>query len=180
MHEVGKLITVLNQLVDRGATVTVIEHNTDVILASDHVVDLGPGGGENGGRIVSAGTPEEIMDDPHSVTGTFLVQEHATRHPGVPMPRVPVAAAPAPIQIPGVDMRDADTGDADVDSTDSDNPDDADNTGVTAASARPGRKSKAGAADKPGKPGGAASVASAPASEDAPRKRGRPRKNPQA
>ncbi|EGY24296.1 excinuclease ABC, A subunit [Desulfovibrio sp. A2] len=189
MHEVGKLITVLNQLVDRGATVTVIEHNTDVILASDHVVDLGPGGGENGGRIVSAGTPEEIMDDPHSVTGTFLVQEHATRHPGVPMPRVPVAAAPAPIQIPGVDMREGDTGgmadagDADVDSTDSDTPDDAVNAGATAASAKPGRKPKAGAADKPGKPGktgDAASVASAAASADAPRKRGRPRKNPQA
>ncbi|MDR3073734.1 MAG: excinuclease ABC subunit UvrA [Deltaproteobacteria bacterium] len=72
MHEVGKLITVLGQLVDRGASVVVIEHNTDVILAADHVIDLGPGGGENGGRIVASGTPEEIIADPDSVTGAFL------------------------------------------------------------------------------------------------------------
>ena len=72
MHEVGKLITVLHQLVERGATVIVIEHNTDVILCSDHVLDLGPGGGENGGLIVASGTPEELMADPDSVTGVFL------------------------------------------------------------------------------------------------------------
>lgn len=72
MHEVGKLIRVLQKLVDKGATVVVIEHNTDVIMASDWVFDLGPGGGEAGGRIVARGTPEEIMDDPDSVTGRFL------------------------------------------------------------------------------------------------------------
>jgi excinuclease ABC subunit A len=72
MHEVGKLIKVLRQLVDKGATVIVIEHNIDVIRAADHVVDLGPGGGESGGRIVAAGTPEQIKKDPHSVTGRFL------------------------------------------------------------------------------------------------------------
>ena len=75
MHEVGKLIAVLRQLVDRGASVVVIEHNTDVIMASDHVIDLGPGGGENGGRIVAEGTPEEILADPNSVTGAFLAAE---------------------------------------------------------------------------------------------------------
>ena len=79
MHEVGKLITVLHHLVDKGATVVVIEHNTDIILASDYVVDLGPGGGENGGRIVSAGTPEAIMADPASITGRFLVEERRLR-----------------------------------------------------------------------------------------------------
>lgn len=79
MHEVGKLVTVLHHLVDLGATVVVIEHNTDVILASDYVIDLGPGGGENGGRIVSAGTPEAIMADPNSVTGKFLTEERRTR-----------------------------------------------------------------------------------------------------
>ena len=73
MHEVGKLIRVLHQLADRGATVVVIEHNTDMILCSDYVLDLGPGGGANGGHIISAGTPEEIMADPASVTGSFLV-----------------------------------------------------------------------------------------------------------
>ncbi|OIQ50354.1 UvrABC system protein A [Pseudodesulfovibrio hydrargyri] len=73
MHEVGKLIRVLHQLVDKNATVIVIEHNTDVIMASDHVIDLGPGGGEHGGRIVASGTPEEIIANPESVTGKFLV-----------------------------------------------------------------------------------------------------------
>lgn len=72
MHEVGKLILVLHQLVEKGASVVVIEHNTDVILASDYVIDLGPGGGENGGHIVSAGTPEAIIADPNSITGSFL------------------------------------------------------------------------------------------------------------
>jgi len=73
MHEVGKLICVLHKLVDKNATVIVIEHNTDVIMASDHVIDLGPGGGEHGGRIVASGTPEEIIANPESVTGQFLV-----------------------------------------------------------------------------------------------------------
>ncbi len=72
MHEVGKLIRVLHSLVDKGATVIVIEHNTDVIKASDHVIDLGPGGGEHGGQIVASGTPEEIMANPDSATGQFL------------------------------------------------------------------------------------------------------------
>jgi len=75
MHEVGKLIRVLHRLVDKGASVVVIEHNADVVLASDYVFDLGPGGGENGGEIVSQGTPEQIMADPNSVTGRFLGAE---------------------------------------------------------------------------------------------------------
>jgi excinuclease ABC subunit A len=75
MHEVGKLIRVLHRLVDKGASVIVIEHNADVVLASDYVFDLGPGGGENGGRIVAKGTPEEIMANPESVTGRFLGAE---------------------------------------------------------------------------------------------------------
>nr|WP_321513028.1 excinuclease ABC subunit UvrA [uncultured Pseudodesulfovibrio sp.] len=64
MHEVGKLIRVLHALVDKNATVIVIEHNTDVIMASDHVLDLGPGGGEHGGQIIASGTPEEILANP--------------------------------------------------------------------------------------------------------------------
>ena len=74
MHEVGKLIQVLHQLVERGASVVVIEHNPDVIMASDYVIDLGPGGGENGGEIVAKGTPEEIVKNPESVTGAYLEQ----------------------------------------------------------------------------------------------------------
>ncbi|CAM2058990.1 excision nuclease subunit A [Desulfovibrionales bacterium] len=72
MHEVGKLIQVLHKIVDKGASVIVIEHNLDVIRASDHVIDLGPGGGEFGGRITSQGTPEHLAVDPASVTGIFL------------------------------------------------------------------------------------------------------------
>ncbi len=79
MHEVGKLITVLHALVERGATVVVIEHNTDMILAADYVLDLGPGGGENGGRIVSQGTPETLIADSASITGAFLLEERVNR-----------------------------------------------------------------------------------------------------
>lgn len=79
MHEVGKLVKVLHALVDKGATVVVIEHNSDMILAADHVLDMGPGGGENGGLIVSSGTPEAIVADPASITGKFLMQERARR-----------------------------------------------------------------------------------------------------
>jgi len=79
MHEVGKLVTVLHHLVEKGATVVVIEHNTDVILASDYVIDLGPGGGESGGLIISQGSPEAIMADPNSITGKFLTEERRLR-----------------------------------------------------------------------------------------------------
>jgi excinuclease ABC subunit A len=72
---VGKLIHVMNRLVDKGASVMVIEHNLDVIGAADHVIDLGPGGGEYGGTIVAQGTPEEIIKDTRSATGKFL-REH--------------------------------------------------------------------------------------------------------
>ena len=74
MHEVGKLIKVLNGLVDKGASVVVIEHNADVVMAADYVLDLGPGGGESGGRIVAEGTPEQIMANLKSVTGKFLAK----------------------------------------------------------------------------------------------------------
>ena len=79
MHEVGKLISVLHKLVDKGATVVVIEHNTDFILASDYVIDMGPGGGESGGRIIASGTPEAIVANPDSVTGRFLMEERRER-----------------------------------------------------------------------------------------------------
>ncbi|NLW82735.1 MAG: excinuclease ABC subunit UvrA [Desulfovibrionales bacterium] len=72
MHEVGKLIAVLHSLVDKGASVIVIEHNLDVVAAADHVMDLGPGGGDNGGIIVAQGTPEELRNNSGSITGPFL------------------------------------------------------------------------------------------------------------
>jgi excinuclease ABC subunit A len=70
--DVEKLLDVLNQLVDRGNTVVVIEHNLDVIKTADHIIDLGPEGGDKGGDIVSTGTPEEVANDPLSYTGQAL------------------------------------------------------------------------------------------------------------
>ena len=63
---------VLQRLVDRGNTVLVIEHNLDVIKSSDWLIDLGPEGGEGGGRIVAQGTPEEIARSKDSYTGAYL------------------------------------------------------------------------------------------------------------
>jgi excinuclease ABC subunit A len=70
--DIQKLVNVLNRLVDPGNTVIVIEHNLDVIKSADYVIDLGPGGGEEGGRIVAYGTPEEVSANPDSYTGDFL------------------------------------------------------------------------------------------------------------
>jgi excinuclease ABC subunit A len=71
-HDVKKLIAVLNELVDKGNTVVVIEHNLDVIKSADHIIDLGPDGGDQGGYIVATGTPEEVAAHPTSYTGEFL------------------------------------------------------------------------------------------------------------
>lgn len=70
--DVKHLLSVLNRLVEYGNTVLVIEHNLDVIKSADYIIDLGPEGGENGGRIVATGTPEEIARHPHSYTGKYL------------------------------------------------------------------------------------------------------------
>ena len=70
--DVQTLLEVFRRLIDFGATVIVIEHDLDVIRHADYVVDMGPGGGKLGGRIVAAGTPEEIKACPDSVTGRYL------------------------------------------------------------------------------------------------------------
>ena len=70
--DVDKLISVLDKLVDAGNTVVVIEHNLDVIKRADHIIDLGPDGGDRGGRIVTTGTPEEVAQCAESYTGQFL------------------------------------------------------------------------------------------------------------
>ncbi|HVO31208.1 MAG TPA: ATP-binding cassette domain-containing protein, partial [bacterium] len=79
--DVHKLIEVLNRLVDTGNTVIVIEHNLDVIKVSDHIVDMGPEGGDRGGEIVAEGTPEEVAKNPRSHTGAFLKKILATAKP---------------------------------------------------------------------------------------------------
>ena len=70
--DVDNLLKVLNRLVERGNTVVVIEHNLDVIKTADWVIDLGPEGGEKGGRVVAAGTPEDIARRAGSFTGQYL------------------------------------------------------------------------------------------------------------
>jgi excinuclease ABC subunit A len=71
-EDTRKLLDVLMKLVDQGNTIVVIEHNLDVIKSADYVIDLGPEGGAGGGRIIAAGTPEEVARDDQSATGRFL------------------------------------------------------------------------------------------------------------
>jgi excinuclease UvrABC ATPase subunit len=72
MSDVGHLLTIMNRLVDGGNTVIVIEHNRDVIRNADWIIDMGPGGGHKGGTIVFEGTPRELLDANHSLTGQYL------------------------------------------------------------------------------------------------------------
>ncbi len=74
-EDIRHLLKVLNTLVDRGNTVLVIEHNMDVIKVADHIIDLGPEGGENGGRILFEGTPEDLIRNKESYTAEFLKKE---------------------------------------------------------------------------------------------------------
>jgi excinuclease ABC subunit A len=71
-EDVNMLLSVLNRLVDKGNTVLVIEHNLDVIKSADHVIDLGPEGGDQGGRLLAQGTPEEVARVKSSYTGLYL------------------------------------------------------------------------------------------------------------
>ncbi|MGO1949377.1 MAG: excinuclease ABC subunit UvrA [Mycobacteriaceae bacterium] len=77
--DVRALLDVLQRLCDRGASVIVIEHDLDMVANADHVIDMGPGGGADGGRIVSTGAPDDLAADPASVTGRYLA-----RHLGTP------------------------------------------------------------------------------------------------
>jgi excinuclease ABC subunit A len=79
-HDVAKLLDVLHELVEQGNTVVVIEHNLEVIKTADWIIDLGPEGGDGGGEIVAAGTPEDIARSKRSYTGQFLVPVLARRH----------------------------------------------------------------------------------------------------
>ena len=72
--DINKLLKVLHKLVELGNTAIVIEHNMDVIKTADYVIDVGPGGGDKGGRIVACGTPEQIVQVKESITGEYLKQ----------------------------------------------------------------------------------------------------------
>ena len=71
-EDVNKLVEILRRLSDGGNTVVVIEHNLDVIKAADYIIDMGPEGGDGGGTVIAAGTPEEICTEPASYTGQYL------------------------------------------------------------------------------------------------------------
>ena len=77
MADVHRLIEVLQKLVDAGNTVIVIEHNLDLIKCADHIIDLGPEGGDKGGTLVASGTPEEVAKVKKSYTGQYIKQELA-------------------------------------------------------------------------------------------------------
>jgi excinuclease ABC subunit A len=70
--DIQNLLNVLNRLADMGNTVLVIEHNLDVIKCADWIIDMGPEGGEGGGRVIAAGTPEQIIEAVQSYTGEYL------------------------------------------------------------------------------------------------------------
>ena len=72
IDDINRLLKVLNKLVDSGNTVILIEHNLDVIKSADHIIDLGPEGGQSGGNIVACGTPEQITAIDKSYTGKYL------------------------------------------------------------------------------------------------------------
>lgn len=74
-YDVEKLIIALNELIDHGHSVIVIEHNLDVIKCADHIIDLGPEGGKMGGNLVFTGTPEELIQEPKSFTGVYLKEK---------------------------------------------------------------------------------------------------------
>ena len=74
-HDIKKLLESFDRLVARGHTLVIIEHNLDVIKCADYLIDLGPDGGENGGRVIAEGTPEEVAANPVSVTGVYLKEK---------------------------------------------------------------------------------------------------------
>ena len=78
-HDIKKLLSVFDALISRGHTIVIIEHNMDVIKCADYVIDLGPEGGEMGGNLVVAGTPEEVANCAASYTGQFLKEKLAEK-----------------------------------------------------------------------------------------------------
>ena len=96
--DVATLVGVFDRLLDAGATIIVIDHDLDLLAAADHLIDMGPGGGPDGGHIVAAGTPEDVARAPDSVTGPWLAE-----HLSLPQPRLlpngpwfpPLGPAPA-------------------------------------------------------------------------------------
>jgi excinuclease ABC subunit A len=91
--DIQRLLEVLQRLVEAGNSVVVIEHNLDVIKVADRIIDLGPEGGEEGGRVLATGTPEQVAAVPESYTGRFLAEILPVRAVRAAKPRRKAAAA---------------------------------------------------------------------------------------
>ena len=78
-HDIQRLLDAFNALIARGHSILIIEHNMEIIKCADHVIDMGPDGGDRGGQLVACGTPEEIAANPNSLTGKFL-KDKLTEH----------------------------------------------------------------------------------------------------
>jgi excinuclease ABC subunit A len=74
-HDIKKLLTSFDALIDKGHSIVVIEHNLDLIKCADWIIDIGPEGGENGGNILAVGTPEDIIANKNSITGSYLKEK---------------------------------------------------------------------------------------------------------
>ena len=74
-HDISTLMKSFNQLIEHGHSIIIIEHNIDVIKCADHIIDMGPEGGDAGGNVVCTGTPEQIAQCPESYTGKFLAEK---------------------------------------------------------------------------------------------------------
>ena len=73
--DIKKLLVILQRIVDNGDTVIIIEHNLDVIKCADYIVDLGPNGGDDGGKVIATGTPEQVAKNKDSYTGQYLIDK---------------------------------------------------------------------------------------------------------
>ncbi len=80
--DIGNLMKLIRSLRERGNTVLIVEHDREVILQADHIIDIGPGAGKNGGRVVAEGTPQQVISNPGSVTGPYLSGHYNSPHPG--------------------------------------------------------------------------------------------------
>ena len=74
-HDIKKLLDSFSALLEKGHTIIVVEHNLELIKCADHIIDLGPEGGDNGGQVIAMGTPEEVAKHPDSFTGTYLTDK---------------------------------------------------------------------------------------------------------
>jgi excinuclease ABC subunit A len=71
-HDIERLLQAFNALIERGHTILIIEHNMEIVKMADHIIDIGPDGGDRGGELVACGTPEEIVKNECSITGKYL------------------------------------------------------------------------------------------------------------